>query len=297
MDQNFQQKRYKLAQGAAFLSITINVLLFVIKFIVGKQSYSVALVSDAWHTLSDSLSSIVLMVGLFFSNRPPTKKYPFGFGRLENIVGIFIAFILSIVAYDFLRTSYERMIHHEQANFGLSAIIVTIFSIVAKEAMAQYTFYVARKTDNEAVRADAWHHRSDALSSVVVLAGIFLQSYVWWIDNVLGAMIAIILFYVSYDITARSIQKLLGEEIPEQVLEKLKQTIADVYPENVYPHHFHLHTYGKHKELTFHIRLQGHISLDEAHAVANHLENKLKQQYDMEVTVHVDPIPKINDVS
>lgn len=289
MNQNLQQKRYRLGQRAAFLSISGNVFLFVIKFIIGKQSESVALVSDAWHTLSDSLTSIILMVGLFFASRPPTRKYPFGFGRLENIVGIFIAFILAIVAYDFLRTSYERMLHHEQANFGLWAIIVTILSILVKEAMAQYTFYIARKTDNEAVRADAWHHRSDALSSVVVLAGIFLQDYIWWMDNLLGAIIALILFYIAYDITAKSIQKLLGEEIPEQTLEKLKQTIANIHPEDVHPHHFHLHTYGKHKELTFHIKLPGHLSLNQAHDIAHHLEVELKKQCDMEVTVHVDP--------
>ena len=283
-------QRYKLGKQAAIVSIVVNILLFLVKFYAGKVSDSLALMSDAWHTMSDSLSSVVLVVGLFLANRPATKKHPFGFGRWENIVGIFIAFILAIVAYDFLRSSYERFLHKEYAHFGMLAIVVTVLSIVFKELMAQYTFYIARKTDNEAVRADGWHHRSDALSSVVVLAGIFLQQYVWWIDNLLGAIIGLFLFYVVFDITKKSIEKLLGEEIPEDSLRKIKANIHKIYPKEIHPHHFHLHTYGTHKELTFHIRLPADITLKEAHDIANRIEKELKKNCGVEVTIHVDPI-------
>jgi cation diffusion facilitator family transporter len=151
------------------VSIIINSILFILKYWAGIVSGSIALTADAWHTLSDSLSSIVVVVGVKLSSKKPDKDHPFGHGRWEQISALLIAFILGLIAYDFVQSSILQLINRESTTFGTLAIVVTIISIVVKEALAQYAFYIAKKTDNVSVKADAWHHRSDALSSVVVL--------------------------------------------------------------------------------------------------------------------------------
>ena len=189
------------------ISILLNLVLFVLKYWAGIVSGSLSLMADAWHTLSDSLSSIIMIIGTKLSSKKPDKEHPYGHGRWENIAAIFIGVLLAIVAYQFAHDSIIKLTKKESANFGLLAIIVTIISIVIKEGLAQMSFYLGRKTNNSAMKADGWHHRSDALSSVVILIGIFLQTYFWWIDSVLGIIVALILFHAVYGIIKEAINK------------------------------------------------------------------------------------------
>ena len=202
-------KRDKLGYTQGIVSILVNTLLFGLKYWAGVASGSIALIVDAWHTLSDSISSLIVMAGVKLSSRKADKEHPFGHGRWEQIASIFIGFVLAIIAYDFIRDAIERFNSKGVAQFGALAIIVTIVSIFLKGGLSQYAFYIARKTNNNSIKADAWHHRTDALSSVVVLIGILLKDYFWWIDSLLAAIISLMLFYASYDIIKDAIIKIL----------------------------------------------------------------------------------------
>jgi cation diffusion facilitator family transporter len=178
--------------------------------------------------------------------------------------------------------------------FGTLAIVVTAASILVKEILAQYAFYIARKTGNLSVKADGWHHRSDALSSVVVLAGILFANLfanqLWWIDSVLGAIIAIMLFYTALAIIKESITKLLGEEPSADLTEKISDEARAVYPHDMCLHHFHMHNYIQHQELTFHIRLDRGMSIEAGHAIASEIEDRIKEKYGIMATIHVEPL-------
>ncbi len=273
----------------ASISIFTNLILAALKYWAGIVSGSVALIADAWHTLSDSLSSIIVIAGVKLSSKKPDKKHPFGHGRWEHIAAIFIGIFLAIVAYEFLTTAFEKLQNREQANFGLIAIIVTIISIIFKEALAQMSFYIAKVSENTAMKADAWHHRSDALSSIVVLVGIFLQQYFWWVDAVLGIIIALILFYAVYGIIKDAISKIIGEEISDELAEKIKQIISEKYGNDLGVHHFHIHNYGNHKELSFHIFLNPDLSVFESHEITLWIENEIRKQLYITTTIHVEP--------
>ena len=169
----------KLGYQEGVVSVILNLLLFVLKYYAGIVSASVALIADAWHTLSDSLTSLMVIIGIRLSTRKPDKEHPFGHGRWEQISAIIIALLLVMVGIEFIRDSIAKFTAHEFARFGAWAYVATILSIVVKEGLAQYAFRIARITGNSSVKADGWHHRSDALSSVVVLAGIFLSPYIW----------------------------------------------------------------------------------------------------------------------
>lgn len=283
------EAKNKLGYKAGLASLVVNLILFIFKYWAGVISGSIALIADAWHTLSDSLTSIIVIFSIKISSKKANSKHPFGYGRWEQISAIFIALILAIVAYEFGKSSIDKLYTREAANFGIWALIVTIASIAIKEGLAQYTFYVARKTENLSIKADAWHHRSDALSSVIVLIGILLKDYFWWIDGALGLCISAMLLYVVYDIIKNAITKILGEEIDSELETKIKKIIDDTSETDVTPHHFHIHNYGNHKELTFHIVLDDKIELGKAHVLIEKIEKNIKAELNIEATIHPDP--------
>jgi len=276
----------------------INAVLFGVKFWAGMITGSIALIADAWHTLSDSLTSIFVIFSARLSSRKPDKQHPFGHGRWEQISSIFIAFILGVIAYDFFINSIERLKNRESVVFGTLAIVVTAVSILVKELLAQYAFYVGRKTDNVIVKADGWHHRSDALSSIVVLIGIIITKFttdLWWMDSVLGIFCALAIFYAAYEILKESINKLLGEEPTQELIDKINIEVKKLYSNDLHIHHLHLHNYVSQKEITMHIRLDKNMTIDNGHKIATDIENMIKDQFDMAATIHIEPLDKQQD--
>lgn len=271
------------------VSVFVNTGLFVLKLWAGIVTGSIAITADAWHTLSDSLSSIIVIIAVKLSSLKPDKKHPFGHGRWEQIAAIFIGFLLSIIAYDFLRDSILQFREKVSVNFGTLAIVVTVTSIIVKEALAQYAFYIGRKTDNLSVKADGWHHRTDALSSVVVLTGILFAKKFWWIDSVLGLIISFMLFYATFEIIKEAINKLLGEEPNPKLIGQIESLIKSIYQGNIEPHHYHIHNYVAHQELTFHIKLDNNLNIVTGHKIASDIENKILEEFDIVATVHIEP--------
>lgn len=284
---NMKRSRAGYVEGV--VSIIVNLMLFGLKLWAGIISSSIALVADAWHTLSDSASSVIVIAGTKLSVKKADKEHPFGHGRWEHITAMFIGFLLVIIAWSFIKDSIDQFRAGESANFGLIAIIVTIISILVKEGLAQYAFYLSRKTENVSVKADAWHHRTDALSSVIVLAGILLRNYLWWIDSALGIIISLMLFYAAYKIIRDSVNKLLGEKPSDELINKIKSIINSVAEGNLQPHHFHVHNYVNHKELTFHLIMDGDLSINKSHEIVTRIENEIREKLNIEPTIHMEP--------
>jgi len=272
------------------VSIFVNTALFALKIWASIVSGSIALAADAWHTLSDSLSSVVVVIAAKLASKKADKEHPFGHGRWEQIASLFIAVILAVIAFGFLENSVKHFFERENAEYGTIAIIVTAVSIVVKELLAQYAFYIGRKTNNSSVKADGWHHRSDALSSVVVLAGILFAKQFWWIDSVLGVIIALMLFYAAFIILKEAITKILGEEPDRELIDKITNEVKNIYNDDLKIHHFHLHNYITHKELTFHIRLKENLTIGEGHKIATKIEKLILEKFDMASTIHVEPL-------
>jgi cation diffusion facilitator family transporter len=270
-------------------SIFFNILLFFLKYWAGIVSGSIALVTDAWHTLSDSFSSIILIIGIKLSSKAPDKKHTFGHGRWEQVTAIFIGFFLGIIAFEFSKESIEKFLSGKSAHFGTIAITVTITSILIKEGLAQFAFYIAKKTNNTAIKADGWHHRTDSLSSLIVLIGIFFKDSFWWIDSILGIAISLMIFYAAFEIVKDSVSKLLGEAPSEELINKIRQIISKKRYESLLPHHFHIHDYGSHKELTFHIKFDGKTDINTAHSIATAIENEIRNNLNIEPTIHIEP--------
>jgi cation diffusion facilitator family transporter len=282
-----------LAYTEGWVSIVLNTLLFAFKYWAGVVTGSVAIIADAWHTLSDSITSIVVIAGAKASSKPADKEHPFGHGRAELIASIIISVLLAVVAFNFLIESINKLIHKQSASFGLLAIVVFLASAVLKEGLAIFSFWAGKKTNSASLRADGWHHQSDAIASLVILAGIFLQSFFWWIDGVLGIIVALLILYTAIDILLKGANPLLGERPDEELKEKVMTIAKEIYSDNIYIHHMHIHKYGSHTELSFHIRLSGQIHLNRAHKLATRLEQAIKEKLGIESTIHMEPLDEL----
>ena len=272
------------------MSIIGNAVLFGLKYWAGLVSGSVAILADAWHTLSDSFTSIIVLVSAKISSLPPDDEHPFGHGRANLISSIIIGVLLSVIAFNFLMESITKLSTRQSAHYGLIAIIVTAVSVVLKEIMARISLRASKKANNKALKADGWHHRSDAFSSLVILGGIFLNPYFWWIDGVLGIIVSIVLFYTSYEVIKEGTYPLLGETPDDEIIENLRSVVNDSYGREVHIHHIHIHRYGNHVEMTFHIKLPKEISLQKAHNIVTKIEKAIRDQMNIETTIHAEPI-------
>ena len=167
--------RYRQAQRATILGIIVNIILAIIKGIGGIMGNSRALVADAVHSASDVVSSVAVYIGVRAAQKPPDREHPYGHGKSENVATLIVAILLVVVGFEIMYNSISS-IWTERANEVTSMMVlyIIIFSLVIKEVLFQYKYRLGRKINSPALIADAWHHRSDAISSAVALLGVGL---------------------------------------------------------------------------------------------------------------------------
>jgi len=285
-------KKYKTFIGylEGTISIILNTFLFGLKYWVGIKTFSIAIIADAWHTLSDSLTSLVVIIGFKVSSKLADKKHPYGHGRAEIISSVIIGTLLAVVGVNFLIASIQRFINHQSASYGNLAVIVFVISVIVKEGLAQFSMRAGEKINSQSLIADGWHHRSDALVSFLVLVGIFTGKYFWWVDSIMGIAVSLVIFYTTYTILKESISTLIGEEPSKDFEAEIRKIVTNNISHDVKLHHLHSHKYGDNKELTFHIRLPADMRLEEAHKISEKLEKKIREEMNIETTIHVEPI-------
>lgn len=285
------KKNWHLGYVEGWSSITINSLLFVMKLWAGILSGSIAMVADAWHTLSDSITSFMLILGFWIAARPADKKHPFGHGRAEFITAIIIGLLLAFAGFNFFYESVNKMVQQSNVRiFSLFAILIFSVSVVIKSILTIFAFWISKKTNSATVKADAWHHFSDAVASMLIVIGAIFGQNIFWIDSILGICVSILILYTAYEIIKNSSFILLGEIHSPELENNVKQIIYKAEPRIKDVHHFHLHKYGRHAELTVHVCLPANMSVNEAHYITEKIEDKIKNKLDMNTTVHVEPI-------
>ena len=276
--------------GVVLLSIFGNSLLFVLKLWVGIKTHSLALQADAWHTISDTLSSLIVLAGVYIAKRPPDRKHPFGHGRYELLTTLLVGLLLVWVAGTFFYKGIALLLERQSASFGVAAIVVTVISILVKEVMARLTFAVARRSGNTALHADGWHHRSDALSSIVVLAGVLVGKWFWWMDGFLSLVVALMIGYVAWHTIRRAASTLVGEAPSPALQQTIQETVARAaHPLDVDPHDLRLHNSIQNQELTLHIVLPDEMTVGESFEITSRIEQALREELSLNATVHIEP--------
>ncbi|MEI0603860.1 cation diffusion facilitator family transporter [Brachyspira alvinipulli] len=285
---NEKKSKYMIIEGV--VSVIINILLFAFKYAVGLLTGSLSIMADAWHSLSDCISSIIVIIGGIFSKRPPDKEHPFGHGRIELITSFVVGIMLVFIGYSFFSEAVKNIMNRKTASFTMISIIAMIVSILIKELLAQYSFWGYRKSGSKSLYADGWHHRSDSVTSIIILVGILLGKNFWWIDSVLSILVSLVIFYAAFDVIKSSIKPLIGEYPSEETIENIKKIAEEINIDNsdLNLHHFHIHTYGDHSEITFHMRFPKDMTVFDAHEKATVFENAIRNKLGIEPTIHIE---------
>ncbi|MEO0092888.1 MAG: cation diffusion facilitator family transporter [candidate division WOR-3 bacterium] len=283
-----QVKNYGYFEG--FLSIVVNLLLFILKFTFGTILNSIALIADSLHTLSDIFTSVLIVAGFKISAKPPDEKHPFGHGRAEQILAIIVASILIFVGIEFLINSIKRFIQPVPIHTNLLIIILLGLSILVKEFLTAVALNLSKRINSSSLKADAWHHRTDSIATALVVIG-FMAFHlgIYWLDGVLGIGISLLIVYTGVIIIRESGSFLLGEAPKPMVVDKIKEIVhnrdgvADA-------HDIHVHDYGGKLLITVHIRMKDDTHLDDAHRVATEIEEAIRNSIvGASVTVHIEP--------
>ncbi len=275
----------------AWVSIVGNVFLFAFKLLAGLALNSISLVAEAFHSLSDVLTSLVVLAGFFFGGKPADSDHPHGHGRLEHVATLLIAFMLFLVAVGMGRGSLLRILHPKPVLFSLAIVLLLAVSAAFKEWMASFSQYLGAKIGSTTLVADAWHHRSDAVATALVAVGLAVSPLgLYWLDGVLGLGVTALLAWIAWDLGRSSVNELIGKA-PDPGMIAAIHGVALAQEGVLSCHHVEVHDYLSHMDVSLHIVVQGRMSARSAHRVAESVESGLKEKLGQHFTisVHIDP--------
>jgi cation diffusion facilitator family transporter len=292
---NREKEIYKLTLWGSL----VNFLLLVFKFVAGFVGNSAAMIADAVHSLSDFITDIIVILFVRVSSMPKDENHHYGHGKYETLATAIIGVVLFAVGVGILVNAVETIIDFfhgkELAAPNIWALGAAAVSIVFKEALYQYTVYKGKNLNSNAVMANAWHHRSDALSSIGTLLGIsgamFLGEKWRVLDPIAAFLVSIFILKVAIELTKASLEELLEKSLPKKTQEKILNIIHS-FPEVKSPHNLRTRHIGSNIAIEFHIRMDGNLSLNEVHEITKRMENALKAEFGplTHIGIHMEPI-------
>lgn len=277
----------------------VNVILLVFKFIAGILGGSAAMIADAVHSLSDFLTDIVVIAFVRISSKPEDEDHDYGHGKYEtlatSIIGLALLMVGLYIFYNGARQIWDVMHGAEIEQPGLVALIAAIVSILMKEWTYRFTVSVGKKVESQAVIANAWHHRSDALSSIgtaIGIGGAILLGKGWAVlDPIAALVVSVFIVKTALGLLSTSSGELLEKSLPKEVEKKIVD-IVESEPEVSEVHHLCTRRIGNNIAIEMHIRMPGEIPLKDSHTRASNIERKLRQHFGehTHINLHVEPL-------
>lgn len=292
MDRNREIYKVTLVGGV------VNVVLLLFKFVAGILGHSAAMVADAIHSLSDFVTDVVVLFFVRVSAKPKDRSHDYGHGKYETLAMTLIGVALFVVAIGIIYSGTTKIISWANGNTletpGMLALWAALLSIGLKECVYRYSMTKARELNSQAVEANAWHHRSDALSSAGTALGIggaiFLGQRWTVLDPIASVVVGAFIVKVSVDLLRDGIGDLMEQSLSDAVEEEILHLVASL-PGDIKPHDLCTRRLGNHYAIELHILMDGDVSLLEAHDKASEVEDLLRDHYGEEthVAVHVEP--------
>ena len=294
---NREQKIYRVS---IFGSI-VNVLLLAFKFVAGILGHSAAMIADAVHSLSDFLTDLIVLVFVRISSRPVDEDHDYGHGKYETLATATIGLALLCVGVMIGKNGVEKIIMVAQGSAlsspGWIALAAALLSVALKELVYQITHRVGKEVSSAAVEANAWHHRSDALSSIgtaVGIGGAILFGSKWAIlDPIAAVIVSIFIAFTALKLLGGSLGELLEKSLPEETEQKIRQIVLRE-PEVSDIHHLCTRNLGNRYAIEMHLRMRGDAPLEIAHAHTVNIEKALRKEFGEQthIIIHLEPIKK-----
>ena len=277
----------------------VNIVLLVMKFVAGILGNSAAMVADAVHSLSDFLTDIVVIVLVKLSSKPADKDHDYGHGKYETIATSIIGMALIVVSLMLAWNGIDKIIFVVKGGVIESpcmiAFIAAIVSILLKEWVFRVTKKVALEVDSQALEANAWHHRSDALSSIGTAIGIggavLLGNSFAVLDPIAAVIVSVFIFIAAYRLLRQASGELLEESLPKETEDKIEEIVyRDSLVSDI--HNLHTRRIGSIIAIEMHLRLPGDISLEESHRHATAIERALRDEFGngTHIMLHIEPV-------
>ena len=277
----------------------VNAVLIVLKFIAGFVGRSSAMVADAVHSLSDFVTDVIVIVFVKIAGKPRDKGHEYGHGKFETFATMIIGFILCLAGLGLMINGIELVVHslhgHTLPKPGTLALVIAIISIISKEWLYRYTTNVGKKVNSQAVIANAWHHRSDAISSVGTLIGIsgaiFLGDKWRILDPIAAIVVSLFIIKSGYDIMKPAVADLLEASLPESMENEILKLVKTV-PGITYVHNLRTRRIGNDIAVDLHVKMDGHLTLTTAHELATEAENAIKSRFGNNsiINIHMEPL-------
>lgn len=283
---------------ATLVGTAVNLLLTAFKFVAGFVGHSSAMVADAVHSASDLATDAIVLAMVKFSGKPRDLDHQYGHGKYETLASAIIGLILLGVAFGILWNGIADIIYVAKGNTlgapSMIALVAALVSIAAKEAIYRYTARVARATDSQVLLANAWHHRSDALSSVAAAIGIggaLLLGEKWRVLDPLAAIVvSVLIAKAALQVLAPSVSELLEKSLPKETEKQILDTINS-FPQVSDPHNLRTRRIGPALAIEAHLRMDGAMTVEQSHAIATEIERSLRRTLgpDTFINLHIEP--------
>lgn len=282
-------ERYRVAMIQSWFSIAGNLFISLLKLVFGLLANSIAMLADAVHSVTDISSSLVVMIGFKMAARRPDHEHPYGHGRAEYLAGLAIAVLLITTGVGFAWGSYSRLVSNVIIRPNFITFIVIVTTILFKEIMYYLSADLGKLIKSEALTGDAWHHRSDTLSSILVLIALVGGVFeIYTLDAYLGFAIAAFIIFAGVKIARNSCSCLLGTA-PQKELHNEIISCTSLVEGVIGAHDLQIHDYGSWKEVTLHIEVSNNLNLGQAHQIAHQVEDLISKNFFCNTVVHLDP--------
>lgn len=272
-----------------------NFILAFIKILIGFIARSTAMLADGMHSLSDVITTIGVIIGLKLSHKEADKSHPYGHEKIESITSLFLAIVLFLVAISIGFSGIIKIINHSYVTPGFSAIIAAIISIIVKELMYWYTIKYANQINSPSLKADAWHHRSDALSSAGALIGIAgARMGYTFLDPLVAIIIALVIIKVAFDICKQSIAQLIDQAASEDDVQVIIDKINSI--DGIYEiKNLKTRQHSNRLYVDVDISVDATLTVEEGHNIASYVHNLIEEDSRIKhCMVHVNPYYKSN---
>lgn len=284
----------RLAYGtlSGIVGIICNVFLFILKFIIGSTIHSISIVSDSFNNLSDSLSSVIALLGYKVASKPADKEHPFGHGRMEYVASFIVSNIIFVVAFELLTSSINKIIHPETLAFSYLSLGLLAASILIKIWLSRFNSILGKKTNNIAMLAVSDDAKNDVFVTLATIIALVLSKFNSEIpfDGIAGVTVSIAIFYSSFGIAKEIIGKLLGNPISKKEAKQIENIILE-FPEVKGVHDLMIHDYGPGRQFgSAHAEVDAKMDFLKAHDIIDEAERKIHEETGVMMTLHLDPI-------
>ena len=297
-----EKDREKSIYRVTLAGSAVNVVLLVFKFVAGFLGGSAAMIADAVHSLSDFITDVIVLLFVKLSSKPEDSDHDYGHGKYEtlatSLIGLALLCVGVMIMYNGVHSIVSAVMGNPLPQPGMIALAAALVSIALKEWAYRFTAKVGRKCESQAVIANAWHHRSDALSSIgtaVGIGGAILLGEKWTVlDPIAAVVVSVFIIRTAWQLTKQSAGELLEQSLPAE-MEREIETIVASEPMASEVHHLRTRRIGSHIAIEMHLRMPGDISLYESHLHATNIEQELRKRFgaSTHIGLHVEPL-KIN---